>query len=192
MKISLWLLIFITILLSLYFLSNRNKAVIVKTISGNKDYVVRNLPDKQDAANLLGSIEENIHKLVQFLESNKNNKLKHKQYIELLTSRVKDVVLSEGADDTKYTTYTVNKGQQIVFCLRSKKTKKLHDMNLLMFVTIHELSHIACPEINHTPLFSEIFIFLLHEAIACKIYTHQDYSAIPAEYCGIILDASPI
>ena len=63
-------------------------------------------------------------------------------------------------------------------------------MNLLMYVAIHELAHIACPEIGHGSLFINIFKFLAEQAIKLKIYKYKDYYANPEEYCGMILSST--
>lgn len=46
------------------------------------------------------------------------------------------------------TSYTENKGEQLVLCLRQKHPNdqgyyELHDKNTMMFVVVHELTHIA-------------------------------------------------
>ena len=71
--------------------------------------------------------------------------------------------------DSKYTSYSVNKGEEIVFCLRSKETHQLHSIDLMMYVALHEISHICCPEIGHTPLFKKIFAFLVNRAIELEL-----------------------
>ena len=65
-------------------------------------------------------------------------------------------VIKEGIDNPSYTSYTINKGQEMAVCLRSKNDKKIHDINEIMYVIIHEISHIACPELGHTKLFLKI------------------------------------
>jgi len=90
------------------------------------------------------------------------------------------------------TSYSVNKGEELSFCLRSKKTGELHDINLLTYVGIHEISHIACPEIGHGDLFKKIFRMFALEGVNIGIYKKVDYSEIPIEYCGMILSSSII
>ena len=63
-------------------------------------------------------------------------------------------------------------------------------MNLLMYVAIHELAHIACPEIGHGALFIKIFQFLAEQAVKQKLYTYKNYSSNPEEYCGMILSST--
>ena len=56
-----------------------------------------------------------------------------------------------------------------------------------MYVAIHELAHLGCPEIGHTPLFNKIFKFFLQEAVKINLYTYINYSDEPIEYCGMVL-----
>jgi len=63
----------------------------------------------------------------------------------------------------------------------------LHDINDLLYVAIHEIAHIGCPEIGHTLLFKKINKYLLKEAINYKIYRYDNYGKNNKEYCGIIL-----
>ena len=94
----------------------------------------------------------------------------------------------ETPQDEKYTSYTINKGEKIVFCLRSKILDNFHDMNTLMYVVIHELGHVGCPEYGHTPLFKKIFKFLLEQSIIINIYKPIDYRLNPQPYCGMIIN----
>ena len=163
----------------------------LSSIDGER-YLVRDLPDKEDAANLLSLIKSNIYTLSDHLYQSKNNYPKFEQYISQLKKNLKFTIINESSSSGSYTSYSVNKGEQIVFCLRSKYTNKLHDINLLMYVVIHELGHVACPEYGHTNLFLEIFSFLLHHAIKLKLYKKIDFNNYPSEYCGLIISESII
>lgn len=92
------------------------------------------------------------------------------------------------------TSYTINKGETLALCLRSKKGQDIHKMNTLMFVVYHELAHIGTnPEKDaHSPKFWSTFRFILEEAAEIGAYTPVDYSARPAEYCGIKIWNSPL
>lgn len=185
-------LIFIIVLiifLSIYFIysnsySNDN-LVKVQSSLDKSYYWVRNLPDKNQAANTLAKIKINIYKLVNYLQKNQQLFPENMKYIKDLISRTKDILIMETGADEKYTSYTVNKGERIVFCLRSKIINTIHDMNTLMYVVIHELGHIGCPEFGHTPLFKEIFKFLLIQSAKIGIYNPIDYRKNPQNYCGM-------
>lgn len=90
-------------------------------------------------------------------------------------------------------TYTVDKGARMVVCLRDRKTFKLHDKRIVMFVVLHELAHIANERWGHTSesQFWEIFKFLLHEAKLCGMHEPVDYSKQPVMYCGLNVNYNP-
>ncbi len=183
------ILIILIIFVSIYFIysSSYQHDNLVKTKSqiDNSYYWVRNLPDKNNAANTLAKIRKNIYKLVEYLQQNQQLFPENLSYIKDLVSRTKDIVIMETGADEKYTSYTVNKGERIVFCLRAKVVNTIHDMNTLMYVVIHELGHIGCPEYGHTKLFREIFKFLLIQSTKIGIYKPIDYRKNPQIYCGM-------
>jgi hypothetical protein len=88
------------------------------------------------------------------------------------------------------TSYTLNKGSYVILCLspRDTETKKVYDINTLMYVAIHELAHIVSTSVGHTPEFIKNFKSLLTYAVQAKIYTVVDYSKNPQEYCGISIN----
>ena len=91
------------------------------------------------------------------------------------------------------TSYTINKGEIIAICLRHKnQINKFHDMNLITFVTVHELAHIFSVGYGHDDNFWESFKFLLREAIICGIYEKEDYTNSPKHYCGMTITYQPL
>ena len=104
--------------------------------------------------------------------------------------RIDDVKVRENEGGNDLTSYSVNKGEELSFCLKSKKTGELHEINLLMYVALHEMAHIACPEIGHGELFKKIFKFLTEQAIEIGIYKYDDYETKPVEYCGMMLSSN--
>ena len=55
--------------------------------------------------------------------------------------------------------------------MNKKINPEIHDMNTLMYVTIHELAHVGNDEIGHTPLFKAVFKFFLEQSVEIDIYT---------------------
>lgn len=96
-------------------------------------------------------------------------------------------MIRESSAYSRYTSYSINKGEELVFCLRSKTNNKLHDINELMYVGIHEIAHIGCPEIGHTKLFFDINRYLLKKAVEYNMYSIKNYKELNTEYCGLIL-----
>lgn len=193
MIISNFLFITIFIILFFYFIKLRSDNITyVQSHVDNAYYLVRKTPDAQHAANLLGKIMENINTLVTYLNTNKNKYPEFVQYIEQLNRKIKYTTISENSEHSMYTSYSVNKGEQIVFCLRSKQDNKLHDINLLMYVVLHELAHVACPEYGHTPLFKKIFAFLTVVGVKINIYKKINFEEENKEYCGLNIKDSII
>jgi predicted metal-dependent hydrolase len=182
------IIIFIILYIFYYYNYYKDNLVIEKATIDNNDYWVRNVTDKSIAANTLATIKLNIEKLVTYFKENKSLFKKDTEYIKNLIDRTKDINIMETPSDEKHTSYTINKGEKIVLCLRSKFLNNIHDMNTIMYVVIHELAHVACPEYGHTPLFRKIFIFLLKESEKINIYKPVDYRINPQDYCGMTIN----
>ena len=182
------------ILLYLYFnYSYVDMTYIKSTINGNY-YLVRNNKDKQHASNMLAKIFLKIKELSQYLYNNVDKYDEYKEYIYMLHNKVDNIILIESTASSEHTSYSVNKGERIIFCLRTKNVSNdLHDLNLIMYVVLHELSHVACPIYdNHGPLFRKIFAFFVKNAIDIGLYTKIDFNGYPVEYCGMSIHDSII
>lgn len=155
----------------------------------NKSYLVQSLPDKQQAADLLAQIAEKLSALSRHLEKTAPDDPRTKSIV----MNFKPEKISEGTDREDYTSYAVNKGESIVFCLRQKDaTKTLLDLNTMMFVALHELTHIGTESVGHTPEFWDNFRWVLHHSINIGIYAQQDFKTKPKKYCGIMIESSPL
>lgn len=185
---------FIIILIILfYFGYTTYNVVYVKSDIDNQLYLVRDLPDKQNASNMLARIKKNIVDINNYLISNKEKYKEYQSYIDQLNEKVPYIIIMESTEDSMYTSYSINKGEQIVFCIRSRKYKnEIHDLNLMMYVVLHELSHVACPEYGHTALFKKIFAFITNTAIDQGMYKKIDFTNYPLEYCGLTITDSII
>ena len=172
---------------------NSNKFVLIEANNGQKVRVNDQI-DSKGSANLLAEIIERMYKLRNHLKNNIDKYENEKDCIELLSKNFHEdrTQIYENSTSSEYTSYSVNKGEEVVFCLRSKKTNKLHDINLMMYVAIHEMAHIGCHEIGHTKLFKDIFAFYLNVAIELDIYKYDNYDSNPIEYCGMILSSTII
>lgn len=183
-------------LLFLWYIYRNKDMVYVLSQTDNKYYLVRDVVDKQNAANILGQISNNVKTLSEYLYKIKNNEtyVEYIKYIDILHNKYKNIVYVESSQDSIYTSYSVNKGEQIVFCLRSKRSNnEIHNLNLIMYVVLHEISHVACPVYdNHGPLFQKIFGFLTKQAIELGLYSKIDFVKNPVEYCGLNINKSII
>jgi hypothetical protein len=168
-------------------------------LSGKEPFkvLVRNLDDSQEAANLLAKIRENLVKLVEYTSNEKNfkeNKKEYEEYKEALI-RMKNNFrpdnISESSPNNNYTSYSINKGEKIVFCIRSKTSGELVDINTMMFVAIHEMGHLMSESIGHTQEFWKNMKYLLHRGEEIDIYNHKNYSEDSVEYCGTMITDTP-
>ena len=76
--------------------------------------------------------------------------------------------------------------------LKESHSNELHDLNLLMYVALHEMAHVGCKEYGHTPLFKKIFAFYTNVAIELNLYKKIYFNSDPMEYCGLIISESII
>ena len=179
-------------ILMIFFYMNflRQKLYLEKIRASNGiEYLVRNLPDKIEAANKLGSISDSLKNLVNGLNENDDSK---GEYIKQLKESFNPEYITENIPGSIYVAYSVNKGEELSLCIRDKDTEEFIDDNTIIFVAIHELSHIMTPETGHTPLFWDNMKFLLEQASSQGIYMHVDYSQSPVEYCGMDINSTPL
>ena len=180
------------VLLYIFIFINKTSLKYVESSLTGVKYLVKNNKDKKKSAELLEKLILRMYKLRNHLVKNINNYPDMKKYIKLLKKNFTKsrTTIYENSNQSDLTSYSVNKGEEIVFCLKSRKTNENHEIDLLMYVAVHELGHLACPEIGHTPLFNKIFKFLLEEAIKLDLYKVTKYSETPTEYCGMVITSN--
>lgn len=171
---------------SQYFKSN---LIYVKSTVDGKAYLVRDLPDKQEAANLLATIGQKLKQVKELF----NKHYPNDKRVILLNKRFKPDEVSESEPNSKYTSYTINKGEKIIYCLRSRDNKqKLVNPNVLLFVALHEMSHVMTISVDHSPEFWDNFRFVLANCIHWGVYKEQNFKENPQEYCGTQITNSPL
>ena len=188
-------LVLITITIFYIYLETKalNVTYVVSTIDNHK-YLVRNEPDKLEAANLLATMKERLSRLVLYTKEYKNKEKDETKRIDIdrLVKNWRPDNISESSPNNKYTSYSINKGEKIVFCLRSKdSSKKLVDINTMMFVAIHELGHLMTESIGHTPEFWDNMKYLLERGSEIGVYVPEDYKRNPKMYCGQEINSTP-
>ncbi len=168
-----------------------------------KIYLIRRGNNKSEeflteSANTLAIINKNVMKLINHLEILYMNDDSKNYFIAKLKDNYMPYIISEAAVDPRYTTYTIDK-KNMHICLRTRDSEEqIYDMNILMYVVLHELSHLCNyskdgdPILGHGKEFKNIFRFLVEEAIKIDIYHHTNYSQDPKEYCGIMITSSII
>ena len=185
------LIAIIIVIIYLFLFHNKKNVVLIEGRDNNK-YLVYNDTKKNDSALLLSDVINNMFKLRDYLYENISKYPEFDQYIKQLYENLhRDrSLIYENDPNSKLTSFSVNKGEEIAFCLRSKKSNELHQLNLIMYVALHEMAHIACPEIGHGALFKKIFKFLTEVSIEIGIYQLDNYESNPIEYCGMILSSN--
>lgn len=153
-----------------------------------KSYPVQDdLPKKELAANKLAKVEIFINNFVDYLNRNYPNDIR----VQRLKDRLKDLNIQESEIKPGVSSYTVNKGELISVCVRNKDDlNEFHEFQLLLFVIIHELAHVASKSFGHNKEFNDNFEWLLKEAINVG-YVPQDYSVNPVTYCGVDVTNNP-
>lgn len=170
---------------AIIYLFNNNKISVKSNIDG-RYYSVKNNNLKQQSADLLASVNKNLLKLIYYIEN-----LVDKPYYSKNLKRFDPDRLHENIINFD-TTYTLDKGTYMAFCLGPRNTNNLslYDLNTMMYVGIHELAHVSSDSIGHTDEFKINFADLLRKAIDINIYNYIDYSKNPIDYCGIKLSKS--
>jgi len=184
------IVIFIIIVASkLYFDSDSfNLRCIISDVNGNK-YCVRDRNKLELAADRLAHVNNNLNKLVNHL----SKKYPTKENVQRLVNGYNPKKIYETLPTSEFTAYSENKGEKLAFCLDTEKNNKgrLIDMNTLMYVALHEVSHIATKSIGHNDEFWNNFKFMITEAKEINIYNPVDYKKEPARYCGMNISDNP-
>jgi len=161
---------------------------IQKMANDNKMYYVQDYNNPEEAANTLSFLAKQSLVLID----NLSKKYPDNNGVARLKEKFNPDKIREAEHENNSTSYTINKGEMMHLCLRNKNVKKtLHDRNLLMFVIIHELSHIMSKSIGHNSEFYDNFKFLLKEAVECGVYHPDNFEKNPVTYCGINVTNNP-
>lgn len=161
---------------------------ILSTVDGKK-YCIRDRELKQEAVDLLASVVQDCVKLVEYVAK----KFPEDEAVKRLINGFNPERISETLPSSTYTAYSENKGEKLAFCLNKYKENpnKLIEMDTLMFVAIHELSHIMTLTIGHDSTFWANFKFLLENAKEAGIHNPVDYQKNPEPYCGMSISDNP-
>jgi hypothetical protein len=190
MRFIEYFFIFVIIILLFFYLKNHYAEVTyVKSSIDGMNYLVRRLPDKQQAADTLAKLGNDMEKLIKHLLAKYPDNKDVKRMYENFNKKN----MSESSPDSGYTSYSVDKGKRLVLCLRQKNSLNTFvNYNDLIYTVTHELIHTGVTDIGHTPHFWNQFRFVLTEAVELGIYKKIDYAKNPADFCGIKITSSVI
>jgi hypothetical protein len=156
-------------------------------------YEMQNLPNKEKAVEVMSSIHGKIVKLHEYYRDTPN--VSSDPAVARFVSRFSSDVFVENDMSSPDTSYSENKGQKIVVCLRDKTKPPQYpiiDENTVMFVMLHEMSHLMTETIGHTQEFWTNFRRILQDAIQLGIYHPVNYAQRPTPYCGMVISDSPL
>jgi len=165
--------------------------VSVKSNVDGKYYLIRDMPDKQEAADLIARIRIKLSNLKIHVESKFPDKPQVKQLIKNFEAEPSRFY--ESTPDADLTSYSVNKGEAVHLCLRQREKgdESLVQEDVMMFVAIHEMAHMITQSIGHGPDFWNNFGWLLKEAESIGLYKAKDFKAHPVKYCGMSITDQP-
>lgn len=187
--LDFFILFIVIVIIFLYLKSYYSEVAYVKSKIDDRTYLVRKLKDKQQAADLLATVNKNMLKLINHLVA----EYPDKPEIKRLFANYNPNNVSEGGPENGYTSYSINKGERIILCIRQKnKEHSFVDLNTIIFVSIHELAHLATISVGHEKDFWDNFKFLLTDAVKIGIYEKTDYASNPVPYCGIKVTSNVI
>ena len=130
-KIIIFFILVLGILSTLNYIKRQKNIIYVISNLDNRKYLVRKEKDANDAANKLAELNAIIQKLIDACQNT------DKENVNLLKENYNPDTLSETIPGSKYTSYSVNKGEKIAICLRHSN-KSFMDMNTIVFVTVHD------------------------------------------------------
>jgi hypothetical protein len=153
-------------------------------------YKVRDLPDKQQAADMLATLRKSLQTLTDYLQEQFPNKPQVQRLVQ--NFRADPHRFLESTPDAEHTSYSVNKGESVHFCLRQRDgSEQLVPINVMMFVALHEMAHMITQTIGHDADFWNNFGWLLRQAESKGLYTPTDFKSHPVMYCGVQITDSP-
>ena len=184
-----FIIIIVTLIAAYYIYNYYSEYGLIKVKSNidNNEYTVQIKDDSLEAANLIATVRERLLVLMEHLEKSYG---KDDKRVMLLKKNFRPDRLKEGVTTPGYTSYSVNKGEQIILCLRNND--ELVDINTLFFVVLHEFAHLATESIGHTEEFWDNFRWILEESIDIGLYIKQDFNIKNVEYCGMSITSSPL
>ena len=182
---TIFLVMVIVVIISVnYYIKNRDVVTIKSTVDGRM-YRIADTPDKQQVADLLANVNKRALKIIEELKKNGN---KDSQRVVRYYNPDR---LGENLEYKSYKAYSLNKGQEIVLCVRNKDNTIITDMNTMMFVLIHELGHLMTEEDGHPPIFWKNMEYLLRKGDEAGVYKPVNYFREPVDYCGTLIDKTP-
>lgn len=166
------------------YMSNLDDRTHVEAFDGRM-YHVRNIPSKKETADSLARLNARFTQVMKQASQMTQSNPDLSAAMRRLQERYDPSRLSEAIVEPSLTSYTVDKGEEVALCMRTRDASEaLYDDNLMMTVLCHEGAHIMSISIDHTPEFMGNFRFLLDVASSLGMYQPSN---TPVNYCGLQL-----
>lgn len=167
------------------------ETMIISPVDGKSYTVKKKFHNIQTASNILARLNKINIIMIRHLEK-KYKKSTWADGVNFLRNNYNNGILEENFPSGKQnTSYVINKGDEVRICLRDINSGKIHDFNTLVFVNLHELSHMLDKNYGHNASFWTSFKFILCEAVSLGLYNPVDYKKYPVSYCGIKITSNP-
>ncbi len=218
-SLTLSLTIALIIVLFIYYIKRKNERFqdgtdfIKSSIDGNQYAVVEPYIivgsgiklSKLEAANRLAQMNTFVLTLLDHLKNKYINgssamatmdKTRHVNPILVIQNLLEryqgaEIISEHRPDNLDETSYALNK-EYIRFCLRDPELyDSIHSIEILKFVCLHEITHLAVESFDHPEEFWETFKFLLENSKEFGLHIPEDYAADPKRYCGLKIAYNP-
>jgi len=176
--------------------SIENNTSVYTDVDGRDYYVHSKHEDMQLAANMFAAINKNTTNIINYIYDkykDSPNKKRRDVARNLMTRYDVNSLRENSPLNAEHdTSYTINKGDIIAICIRSSKVyNQIHDINIITFVVLHEITHLSISAYDHPDEFWEVFKFILIESEDGGFYTSPNFARFPREYCGIKINYNP-
>ena len=182
-----------------------NKFFTSPFVNYNNYSILKKYNNKEIALEMLSTIDQNMIKLVYAFNAKYDNidKMdicnKQKKLLKTIKYKLNKTYKSNSLQENfpsivgKEVSYNVNKGEVISICLRNyNNPDEFHDLNDLIFVTIHEIAHSCNESYGHDKKFWKIFRILLEVAVENNLYKNINYQKQKKSYCSMQITYNPI
>lgn len=190
---------------------DRKKAAeLIDDITKKVDKLMQHLKSKYTNSAFRGGLDPSKENRIDvipvsnvYLDANALNDVSNSDYIQERVEQLFDrydknsIYEISPMNKSNLTSYTENKGEQLILCLRKKHPNirgyyELHDKNTMMFVVVHELTHIMNDTWGHKKDFWKLFDFMLENAVEAGVYVPVNYAVHSIDYCGLRLNYNPL
>lgn len=193
----------VLLIILLAFYMNRESFVTRRNVCNDLDGrcypVVGSFENTMSASEMLAYLNDFCIKLMKYMRNkylwNKKGSVYHAQMMQrLLDNYVSENIIENAPSGIVNTSYVEDKGKVFAICLREKISgrNRIHDKNILEFVVMHEMAHMASICHGHDDIeFWINFKIILQNAIEAKLHKPINYAITPVNYCKLDVNYNP-